>query len=177
MTDLLGHDSAKRVAFTTNERSPTGKEEWLTPPHILRALGQFDTDPCAPANPPWRTATTMWTIFDDGLKKDWQGRVWLNPPYGTQMVKWIIRLADHGRGTALLFARTDTFAFFEAVWARATAILFLRGRLFFYHVNGKAADHNSGAPSVLVAYGEDDATKLTKSGLDGHFLRIRPEQS
>lgn len=29
------------------------KDEWLTPPHILRALGPFDLDTCAPVNRPW----------------------------------------------------------------------------------------------------------------------------
>lgn len=31
-------------------------QEWLTPPDILRALGPFDLDPCAPVNRPWDMA-------------------------------------------------------------------------------------------------------------------------
>jgi hypothetical protein len=170
--DLLGDEVKERAAFSSHDRSPDGKEEWLTPPHVLKALGPFDLDPCAPIVRPWDTAAKHFTIMDNGLTKPWEGRVWLNPPYGNEMPKWIARLADHGRGTSLLFARTETDAFFEAIWYKATAMLFLRGRLTYYHVNGKPADYNAGAPSVLIAYGEDDAEKLRVCGLKGRFIRL-----
>lgn len=41
---------------TFEGKSSTGKNEWLTPPHILRRLGPFDLAPCAPINRPWNTA-------------------------------------------------------------------------------------------------------------------------
>ena len=145
------------------------KDEWLTPPWILEKLGPFDLDPCAPVNRPWDTAKHHYTIEDDGLSQPWSGRVWCNPPYGPDFPMWLNHLADHGRGTALIFARTETTGFFEAVWQRCTALLFLKGRLFFHHVDGTRAAHNSGAPSVLVAYGEDDARVLSRCGIEGAF--------
>lgn len=36
---------------TSFERINNGKSEWLTPLEIIRALGDFDLDPCAPSNP------------------------------------------------------------------------------------------------------------------------------
>ena len=83
---------------------------WLTPPGIIQALGgagTFDLDPCAaPAPRPWPTARHMNGQADaNGLLIDWWGRVWLNPPYSSAEIgKWMRRLADHGRGTALIFA-------------------------------------------------------------------------
>ena len=65
------------------------KDEWLTPPFILEALGPFDVDPCTALNQPWHTATTEYTLTDDGLLMPWNGRVWLNPPYGTQIWRWL----------------------------------------------------------------------------------------
>ena len=62
----------------------TGKDEWLTPPPILQALGEFDLDPCSPINRPWDTANNHLTINDNGLSQTWGGistRVWCNPPY------------------------------------------------------------------------------------------------
>lgn len=56
-------------------------DEWYTPKEILDILSPFDLDPCAPMAPLWPTAQTMWNKQDDGLSKDWFGRVWLNPPY------------------------------------------------------------------------------------------------
>lgn len=89
-----------------------GKEDWLTPPEILRALGTFDLDPCSPTDRPWDTAKIHYTKIDDGLAKPWHGRVWLNPPYGNKTKSWLSRLALHGNGIALVFARTETKSFF-----------------------------------------------------------------
>lgn len=159
-----GHQSARML-----------NDEWLTPPEIIRALGPFELDPCAPVHRPWDTARLHYTRLDDGLSKPWQGRVWLNPPYGRNTEKWLARLADHGVGTALIFARTETETFHRYVWSRATAVHFLRGRLHFHYVDGRRARANSGAPSVLVAYGEHDAEVLwnaSQTSLPGAFLRL-----
>lgn len=151
--------------------SPVMKnDEWLTPPHIVEALGPFDLDPCSPINRPWDTAAQHYTILDDGLSKPWHGRVWCNPPYGQETGTWLERMARHGRGTALIFARTETAMFFEWVWPHASALLFLRGRLHFHFVTGERAKTNFGAPSVLIAYGKRDADILKSCGIDGQFI-------
>ena len=150
------------------------KDEWLTPPEIISDLGPFDLDPCAPIERPWPTAKRHLTVEDDGLTAEWGADefVWLNPPYGADMWPWLLRLADHpAGGIALIFARTETAGFTEAVWSRASALLFLTGRLFFHHVNGERAAHNSGAPSVLIAYGDEAAGALAGSTLPGFWVR------
>lgn len=147
-----------------------GKDEWLTPPIILAALGPFDLDPCAPISPPWPMAASHYTIVDDGLSKPWHGRVWCNPPYGREASAWLGRLADHGNGIALIFARTETEMFLDRVWRRADALLFIEGRLHFHHVNGTRAAANSGAPSVLIAYGQDNVAALEQSGIGGALV-------
>ena len=148
------------------------KDEWLTPPNIVEALGVFDLDPCAPINRPWDTAKAHYNISDDGFNNVWYGRVWCNPPYGRDTEKWLLRLAEHGEGIALIFARTETKMFFNAVWNKASALLFLEGRLHFHHVDGERAKANAGAPSVLVAYGQDDAERLRHSGIDGFYVAL-----
>jgi hypothetical protein len=70
-----------------------------------------------------------------------------------------------------VFARTETAWFWEHVWCRATAALFLTGRVHFCRPDGKTAVDNAGAPSVLVAYGDSDAGLLAASGLPGAFAR------
>lgn len=152
-----------------------GKDEWLTPPGIIKALGgpdSFDLDPCAPIIRPWATARRHLTLEDNGLLCPWEGRLWFNPPYGGPSIvgPWMRRMASHGRGTALIFARTETELFFETVWHAATAVMFFHGRLFFHHVDGRRADNNAGAPSCLVAYGRDDAERLHGAGFKGKFL-------
>ena len=145
---------------------------WLTPPHVLAALGAFDLDPCAPATRPWPTAATHFTETDDGLTQPWHGRVWLNPPYGQQTFRWMRRLAEHGNGIACIFARTETGIFFPWVWDHAEALLFLKGRLHFHQLDGTRARGNGGAPSVLIAYGAENARVLRSCGLPGKFISL-----
>lgn len=144
-------------------------DSWITPRIIIEALGPFDLDPCQCEPQPWQCASHAFTQTDDGLSRQWFGRVWLNPPYSAAW-KWMQRLADHGTGTALIFARTETEGFVEQVWKRASAVMFLHGRLYFYRPDGSRAKGNSGGPSCLVAYGTEDARRLERSGLHGSIV-------
>jgi hypothetical protein len=149
-------------------------DSWITPQWLLDRLGHFDLDPCACDPQPWRTADRMITERENGLLRPWSGRVWLNPPYGRQLGAWLNRLALHGHGTALTFARTETRAFHENVWPFASALLFLRGRLTFHQPNGERAKmgHNSGGPSVLIAYGRQDRDFLSLVRDLGAFVTL-----
>lgn len=149
-------------------------DEWITPPHIIKALGPFDLDPCASENFRHEGITQQWTPDHEGWSRPWEGCVWLNPPYGKQAKIWLERLSDHGNGIALIFARTDTDLFFAEVWEQADAVLFLRGRLRFLYPDGSPAPHNGGAPSVLVAYGPQAVAKLKASGLPGKLIQLKP---
>lgn len=169
--DLFTSTSTDRMGIGGHQRASGGTDEWLTPPELLEAIGPFDLDPCAPITRPWPTAGRHFTLEGDGLRQPWEGRVWCNPPYSTH-ARWLARLAEHGQGTALLFARTETSSFHEQVWAKATGLLFLRGRLHFHHPDGRRARANSGAPSVLVAYGEADAMVLARRPWPGEFIYL-----
>lgn len=148
------------------------KDEWLTPPNIIESLGVFDLDPCSPVFRPWDTAILHYNINDDGLSKEWEGRVFCNPPYGLESAAWLKKLADHGNGIALIFARTETKMFFEHVWKKADALLFIEGRLFFHHVTGERASANAGAPSVIIAYGKNNVDCLESCNIPGKFIKL-----
>ena len=158
---------AKGMGGHESKRSQT--QEWLTPPWILERLGRFDLDPCAPIKRPWDTADRHYTTEDDGLALPWSGRVWLNPPYNNVDL-WLKKLANHGDGIALIYARTETTHFFRCVWGVADGILFLKKRIKFYHLDGTMSDINGGAPSVLIAYGKKNAECLRKSNIRGAFV-------
>jgi hypothetical protein len=156
--------------------------EWLTPPDIIQALGgpeSFGLDPCAPVQQPYPTAKRCYTINDNGLIRDWgDDRVFLNPPYTAHLIsKWLARMATHNHGTALIFARTETDAFFRHVWEAATALLFMRGRINFHLPDGTRAQANAGAPTVLCAYGMHDADILAFCGIRGKFVPLRIARS
>ncbi|OQA31247.1 MAG: DNA N-6-adenine-methyltransferase (Dam) [Betaproteobacteria bacterium ADurb.Bin341] len=159
------------VTFETGSNTAATTHDWLTPPEIIAALGKFDLDPCASQYQPWRTAAEQFTIQDDGLARNWSGRVWCNPPYGPHAERFLRRMADHGNGVLLIFARTETKAFQEYCWRKANAMLFMAGRIRFRLPGGGVAGP-AGAPSVLIAYGKESADSLETSGIDGYFVRL-----
>lgn len=154
--------------FNTNTKN---NDEWLTPPEIIRSLGKFDLDPCSPINRPWDTAKTHYSILDDGLKIPWNGRVWLNPPYGRDTFKWIEKLSVHKNGIALIFARTETKGFHEQIWNKAHSVFFFKGRLSFYYVDGTKGSA-ANAPSCLVSYNKENTEYIIKSNLSGKLIII-----
>lgn len=147
-------------------------DEWLTPPEIISALGDFELDPCASVNQPWRTAKMHYTKIENGLAKEWHGCVYMNPPYSKQTNTWLSKLKQHNDGIALVFARTETKMFFEHVWYAAHSVLFIEGRLFFHYPDGRKAKSNSGGPSCLIAYGKENTLRLKESGIKGKLLLL-----
>ena len=165
------------MSKSNNMNIDTGEKTWLTPPHIIDALGPFDLDPCCPPKMPWQTAAEMVCRPADGLAVDWRGkRVWLNPPYGREAVPFLRKMAIDGTGGGILlyFARTDSSMWHDYIFPFAYGILFLRGRVKFCRPDGTPAD-SAGAPSALVAYSARDFARLRESGLVGALVRLRSE--
>lgn len=88
------------------------------------------------------------------------------------MELWLEKLKTHGNGIALIFARTETRLFFQHIWNDADAVLFVKGRIKFYHVTGIQGG-TPGAPSVFIAYGEENARALKNSGIEGRFIYLK----
>lgn len=69
----------------------TGENEWFTPLEYIKlargVLGDIDLDP-ASSDEAQRIiqAAQYFTKADDGLKQEWRGRVWLNPPYAQPFI-------------------------------------------------------------------------------------------
>ena len=154
MTSIAPPSHTRREGQTT--------DDWITPKWLIDRLGPFALDPCACIPQPWPCARRQFTIEDNGFMRPWDGLVWMNPPYGKATGEWLARLAGHGHGIALVFARTETRMFFQHVWPKASALLFLKGRLTFNRPDGSAppCGYNSGGPSVLIAYGVPAAERL-----------------
>jgi site-specific DNA-methyltransferase (adenine-specific) len=129
----------------------SAKDDWATPPTLFDALNEefhFTLDPCA--TPDNAKCRHFFTQTDDGLAQDWKGEtVFMNPPYGRAIGRWMGKAHDSARQGAavvcLIPARTDTRWWHEH--ALKGEIRFLRGRLKF----GDA--HNSAPfPSAIVVF-------------------------
>lgn len=150
-------------AFFTHAGNASTSQEWETPAALLEALstvfGRFDLDPCAPRKSRVRVrARTHWTEDDDGLTLPWHGLVFVNPPYGRSLARWVakaqneVELGHAKTVVALLPARPDT-AYWHTHIAGKAAIYFLRGRLRF-----GAGKQSAPFPSVVVVWGGDVET-------------------
>lgn len=149
----------------THESSRNESVEWWTPKYVIDAIGEtYDLDPCAPqGGVPWIPAARHIALPDDGLLLPWDGFVWMNPPYGSQTAKWLDKLALHGNGIALVFARTDT-KWFSRVVDTADCICFVRSRIRFLR-NGQNGGPGPGAGSMLIGYGARACAAVGRSGL------------
>lgn len=154
-------------------RDENTTDTWITPRWLIGILGPFDLDPCAADRQPWPCAAKSFTVADDGLMQRWDGFVFCNPPYGAKCKLWLRRMSAHNHGIALVFTRTETRMWFEDVWDRASAVLFMQGRLTFHREDGSKAPkgHNSGGPSALIGYGELARERLRAVRL-GKFLEL-----
>lgn len=126
----------------------TGKSEWYTPPEYLAAaravMGAIDLDPAssAIANETVR-ARRFYSKENDGLNKEWRGRVWLNPPYTSELIGLFIEklvvgieCGEVAEAIALVNNATET-GWFNALIGVSSAIVFPRGRVKFLTPEGE----------------------------------------
>ena len=76
-----------KIVQNTHAMLSSESNEWYTPKEIMeavrRVLGTIDLDPAStPEANETVKATKIYTIGDNGLRWQWHGSVWLNPPYG-----------------------------------------------------------------------------------------------
>ena len=137
----------KYGGFHENPGGVVQSNEWYTPPEIFTKLKvDFDLDVASPKEKiPWLPTEYWFSKDDDGLKKDWFGFVWCNPPYGKETGVWLEKFINYGNGIALVNARTDT-CWFHNYATKADILCFVKGRISFYkpHAVNK---HIQGQPS------------------------------
>lgn len=105
---------------------------WATPQDFFDDLNEefsFTTDVCAvPEN---AKCTHFFSPEDNGLKQEWTGVCWCNPPYGREIGKWVKKAYESDcTVVGLLPARTDTKWFHDYIYGKAE-IRFVKGRLKF----------------------------------------------
>ena len=78
-------------------------DDYYTPAWVFERMGiEFDLDVCAPPGGiPWIPVKRYLTQEDDGLLTDWNGRVWMNPPW-SQTTAWVRKFIAHGNGVCLV---------------------------------------------------------------------------
>lgn len=128
--------------------SQTG--EWATPQDFFDRLDDefhFTLDACA--TPENAKCERYYTKEQDGLAQPWQGVVWVNPPYGREIGKWVRKAYESSlQGAAvvcLLPARTDTAWWHD--YCTKGEVRFIRGRLKF-----GGSKNSAPFPSAVVIF-------------------------
>lgn len=126
--------------------------EWATPQAFFDELNtefHFTLDPCARHDN--AKCERYYTIEDDGLTKNWGGRVFCNPPYGREIGKWVKKCYEESKRcevvVMLIPARTDTSYFHDYIYHKAKEIRFVRGRLHF-----NESPQGAPFPSMVVVF-------------------------
>ena len=141
-----------------------GSPEWYTPPHIIEAveevLGTIDLDPCSNSmENPNVPATRHYTQEDNGLLHPWRGRIFLNPPFNTEIKMWIEKLYEEWNAGHITEAIVLVYAKTETLWFNRLFMFprcFIRGRLRFSKPNDDPAVSGfSRFPSVAIYMGDN----------------------
>ena len=128
---------------------------WATPQEFFDKYNnkyKFSTDVCATAEN--AKCPHFFTVGQDGLKQDWVGSCWMNPPYGRQIKFWVKKAYESSLNGAtvvcLLPARTDTSWWHD--YCSKGSVEFIRGRLKF-----GGSKNSAPFPSAVVVFsGERD---------------------
>ena len=155
---LAGDDGKYRPPSYETKDKPhvaqnSGNNEWYTPPEYIEAarvvLGGIDLDPASsPIANEIIKADKFYSSDDNGLEREWAGRIWMNPPYSQpeieQFSKKLTASIESGNVTeaiVLVNNATETY-WFQNMLAYCEAVCLIRGRVRFIDPQGNP----SGAP-------------------------------
>ena len=128
---------------------------WGTPQSLFDQLNNefnFNTDVCALSTN--SKCSNYYTPEIDGLKQEWKGTCWMNPPYGREIGIWLKKAYEESlKGTivvCLIPARTDT-KYWHEYCMKASEIRFVKGRLKFGNSTNSAP-----FPSAIIVFNKDN---------------------
>lgn len=148
-------DEAKKPHVSYN----SGDNEWYTPAEYIEAarqvMGAIDLDPATSeqANKTVK-ASTYYTEEVNGLEQEWFGRIWMNPPYSTNLIKEFVEKlvsSDFEEAVVLVNNATET-AWFRTLIDNAQAVVFPTGRVRFEKGNGEKGSPLQG--QAVIYFGD-----------------------
>ena len=158
---------AKKPHVTNN----SGNNEWYTPKEYVeiarKSMGSIDCDPASSevANKTVQSEV-FYTCDDDGLQKDWNGNVWMNPPYSTDLINQfsekLINQIEQGntkQACVLVNNATET-KWFQLMAEKAQAIWFIKSRIKFLNASG--IPQNTPLQGQCILYFGDNIDSFTK---------------
>jgi ParB family chromosome partitioning protein len=176
--------AAIAAQLATNTRSEEEGDSWGTPREWIglarTIMGGIDLDPATNAGAQKIVqAKTYYTREDNGLEREWHGRVWMNPPYSqplvTQFIQKLFAEGAAGRVTEALVLvnnATDT-TFGQTLLINADAVLFPKGRISFCTPGTEIALQGTRQGQMLVYLGPNVDRFVSACADRGAVLRAR----
>jgi hypothetical protein len=145
-------------------------DDFLTPPNIVRAMGDFDLDPCASGRQENPLARHQYRFPEDnGLLLPWDGSVFVNPPF-SELQSWVNRFVLHADGVLLVPARVEV-SWFWKLWRHSDAIFFTKGPVKYICPEGKSPPRFFGG--AFCAMGLQNVPRLYKIPLKGVLITAK----
>jgi hypothetical protein len=147
-------------------------DEWYTPPRVFDAMScSFDMDVASP-NPPLSWIPTGRFLWDRSLEQEWQGFIWMNPPFGGRNGKlpWLQKFFEHGNGVALVPDRTSA-PWWQQYAPRADLILFVAPKIRFL---GPHSGDSPAQGTSLLATGPLACEALRQAAANRLGVLMRP---
>lgn len=164
----------------------SGNNEWYTPPEFIESakavMGGIDTDPASnDIAQGWIGATNYFTVETNGLDKDWLGRVWMNPPYSSNLINQFIEklgietlLGNTSEFVVLCNNATET-KWFKSIAAFSSAICFIGKRIRFVSPDGTLG--KTPLQGQCALYGGSNVDKFIREFSKHGFVLVTPSDN
>ena len=150
-----------QTTLFAQEQQELTSNDYYTPKWIFDALDlQFDLDVASPPKGvPHIPKKHYFTQKDNGLERDWFGRVWMNPPFNKPQ-PWVSKFITHGNGVAVLPVSKSKW--FHSLWLSDIPMVLLPPDLKF--IDPKGGNGSIFMSTIMIAIGDENEKALEKIG-------------
>lgn len=160
-------DNEPQSTIVIEPATTLDSNEWYTPVEYIdaarRVMGFIDLDPASNQEAQqFINAKNYYTKEEDGLAQEWQGNVWLNPPYANPL-PWVTKLLASFRDgeidQAILLVNTaNSPEWSRLLWNSEHVVCLLSKRIHFWRPDKPGVENTK--QDQMLWYLGDDASKF-----------------
>jgi hypothetical protein len=163
----------------------SGQIEWYTPSVYIesarKVMGSIDLDPASSTLAQKIVkAGQFFTSADDGLQYEWDGNIFLNPPFKMPLIKLFVSalcnsLEDNSVSQAVLLTNNNTdTSWWQRAASLASAVCFTSGRISFYGPGGESSSPTNG--QTFFYFGNQESVFVEEFKQYGVCMRVSEQR-